>query len=293
MLSFPHKLGAWVAGALALATAQSCVEEPEYACTPEEGAALYERRIAPLFLEDRPSSCNQCHLSGVDLSLFLRDTPCQTMACMVELGLVDLQQPDASLVLQWISRAEPQSELITAAIIAEEREGVAEWIRMSAACQATACPPMDDPCDEPEFTSWRDCEHRSGKVEPDELEDSGSCDDLALEELFFQRVYFHRMRCYPCHFADQEGNAVEEAPKWITAGACETGSLATMRNVLQGGYVDLDDPEQSLLLLKPLDVEAGGVEHGGGAKFHNSDDDLAYEHFLQWLSRYAACHDNG
>ncbi|MCA9710530.1 MAG: hypothetical protein KDK70_32110, partial [Myxococcales bacterium] len=76
-------------------------------CSPEAGLELYERRIAPLLEDDRPSTCNQCHLAGVDLSLFLQDTPCATMACMVAEGLVDLDRPDDSLVLSWIERAEP------------------------------------------------------------------------------------------------------------------------------------------------------------------------------------------
>ncbi|MDC0673735.1 hypothetical protein [Nannocystis radixulma] len=56
-----------------------------------------------------------------------------------------------------------------------------------------------------------------------------------------------------------------------------------MRNVLDGGLVDLTDPSASLLLLKPLAESAGGVMHGGGDKFHDLTD------FKAWIEHEAAC----
>ncbi|MFY0536814.1 hypothetical protein [Nannocystis pusilla] len=64
---------------------------------------LFEKRIAPLLATDRPKTCNTCHLSGVDMEMFVQDTPCQTMACLESKGLVDLSAPEASVVLGWIS----------------------------------------------------------------------------------------------------------------------------------------------------------------------------------------------
>lgn len=63
---------------------------------------LYERRIAPLFQDERPQSCSQCHLTGLNLELFARETACESMACLVQRGLVNEQDPDASLLLSWI-----------------------------------------------------------------------------------------------------------------------------------------------------------------------------------------------
>lgn len=54
-----------------------------------------------------PKTCNTCHLSGVDLQMFVRETPCQTMACLDARGLVDLADPTRSVVLQWIAHADP------------------------------------------------------------------------------------------------------------------------------------------------------------------------------------------
>ena len=55
--------------ALAFASACDDPEEAAPVCTPEGGLEMYEKRIAPLLEENRPSSCNQCHLSGIDLPL--------------------------------------------------------------------------------------------------------------------------------------------------------------------------------------------------------------------------------
>jgi hypothetical protein len=113
----------------------------ESACTPEAGLELYERRIAPLLADERPSTCNQCHLAGVDLSLFVQATPCETMACMVDQGIVDLEAPEDSLVLAWIARATPSGG-ITEDTITTEREAMLDWIEQVAACDGQLCAPQ-------------------------------------------------------------------------------------------------------------------------------------------------------
>src|SRR5690606_38693932 len=79
------------------------------ACDGTSPGELYAQRIAPLLKEDRPNSCSTCHLAGVDLGAFVRDDPCEAMACLREKGLADLDNPADSLILSWIARAEPDS----------------------------------------------------------------------------------------------------------------------------------------------------------------------------------------
>ncbi len=238
---------------------------------------LYTHRIAPLLVTDRPKTCNTCHLSGIDLEMFVRDTPCQTMACLDERGLVDLQDPKSSTILQWIARADPASPLIDQKVIDEEYAAFLAWIEATATCGG--CYVGDAPCGTPVKEA---CDAEDPKTET--YEDPGDCSMLTRETLFRKRVYAWRGRCSPCHFDD----TTVDAPKWIATGACELGSLETMRNVLERGLVDLDDPTASLLLLKPLAESAGGVVHGGDDKFANVDDQ-AYIDFLSWISREAAC----
>jgi hypothetical protein len=53
-------------------------------------------------------------------------------------------------------------------------------------------------------------------------------------------------------------------------------------------YVNLEDPESSLLLLKPLDQEAGGYYHGGATEYGAGDvwmskDEDDYKTVLAWV----------
>lgn len=277
--------------ALSLFCLARCVrtsdDAAEPACSAEGDVSLYQRKIEPILRDGRPSSCNQCHLSGIDLSLFVRDTPCQTMACMQELGLVDLAAPEDSRVLSWIGRAKPQSALITADVIQQEHTAFLEWIEYSARCGAELCPPFADPCDK-STASASLCapmdEVGGGFV------DSGDCEELTLEQVFTADVYQWRERCSPCHFTS---DTQVSAPKWISDAsdkqvapelACATGSLETMRNVLDLGLIDLAAPASSLLLLKPT----AAVSHGGGQKFEGPNDP-SYQTFLAFIERYASC----
>jgi hypothetical protein len=267
--------------------------DPAPVCSGDAATALYARKIEPILKDDHPTSCNQCHLSGIDLSMFVKDTPCQTMACLSQLGLVDLDAPERSRVLSWIDRAKPQSTLITQAVIDAEYTGMLEWIQYSSSCGGQVCPAFEDPCNQklPEASTRCDFALEVGK----DYVDPGDCQELTLEQLFSADVYQWRDRCYPCHFTSD--TSVQQAPRWITdvsmatsepGLACAASSLATMRTVLSHGYVDLMQPTQSLILLKPLSTDGGGVTHGGGPKF-DGPADPSYQSFLAWITRYSAC----
>jgi hypothetical protein len=254
-------------------------------CSEQTPGELFNERIAPLLAQDRPHSCNQCHLSGVELGSFARETPCETMACLVEQGLVVRAEPDKSLILTWIKRAKPESELITDKVIQEEYDGFRTWIEYSASCQASVCAGVT--CGQPTDDPFCDTENEGQGYDP--ARDPGGCDDKTLEQLFRDTVYASRGRCFPCHFEEQADT--DMAPKWILqSGNCDNASLLTMRNVVARGYVNNSDPMKSLMLLKPLGPEYGGVEHGGHSKITpNADNDAAYKNFTYWLGRYASC----
>lgn len=249
-------------------------QQPVYSCAPDEGNQLYEQRIAPLLATDRPKSCNNCHLAGIDLSLFQRATPCQTMACLHERELVDFDNPEASTILTWIDRATP-GDGITQAVINEEYEGFLAWIEQSATCGT--CPTFDNPCDEAE-DAGEPCTGDEVFVDP------GDCSEHTREALFQDRVYRWRDRCYPCHFDNKDN----DGPNWIVTGSCNLASLKTMHNIRNAGYIDWQNPAKSLLLQKPLAQSAGGIEHGGHDKF-SSTEDQAYRDFLSWIEREVSC----
>lgn len=230
------------------------VQQSELHCEVKPSQTFHDR-IEPLLADDNVSTCNQCHLSGVNLSAFARETPCKTLACLVEQGLVSLDAPEESHILGWIERASPDSELITEKVIQAERDGFLEWIQANAACP--------DACAGVTCGAAKKGPKCSDGMEETLLEPLPEavtgCTDPDLEQAFYQDVYAWRGRCYPCHF-DTEPDAGDEAPRWLSAvGNCETGSAASLKRVLALGLIDLDAPKESLLLQKPLDEVAGGA----------------------------------
>jgi hypothetical protein len=272
--------------ALASAHCDRGDDRKDWVCTDDESLDMFEERIAPLMTGEKQSTCNECHLSGVDLGIYAQGDPCTTMQCMVASGIVDLDAPEDSLVLDWVLRAEPASELITADVIQAEHDAVLEWIEYNAKCGASVCTPVENPCGAGTAgTCMVPVSNPSSGNKP--FEDPGDCRDATLEAAFGALVYSWRGRCFPCHF-DSHVGAPLDAPRWVTDAECNLGALGTMRNVLERGLVDKADPTQSLLLLKPLAESEGGVVHGGHDKFANRDDP-AYQDFLAWIERFAAC----
>ena len=272
----------------ALGLAVSCGETDTVqlaACKNESGTALFEERIAPLLSDDRPKSCNACHLSGIDMTLFVRATPCETMACLQELGLVDLEAPKESKVLAWIERAKPLSALIDDRVVQAEHDAFFEWIQHNANCGRLECQGVV--CSTREHEPFCDVEPEPFAA-ADRALDAGDCSDLAIERLFRDTIYASRGRCYPCHF-ESEKTAAPEARHFIhQSGDCNESSLETMHEVIDAGLVDAAAPLRSLLLLKPLAEGGGGVPHGGHEKF-SPGSDPGYDNFVYWLQRYAAC----
>lgn len=279
----------WLATSLAsMAAACGDHDEPprgEEACAIEPTRTFHER-IEPLLVDSKRSTCNQCHLSGVDLSAFARETPCKTMACLQQQGLVDLNKPADSRILSWIDRASPDSDLITKEVIAAERGAFLDWIRANAECpNACAGVSCGDPSDGP-TCDYRGPEPNAGTAAAPEVPKPG-CSDLEIEQAFMDDVYAWRGRCFPCHF-DTELKADAQAPRWLSAkGNCQTSSVTSLRRVLSLGLISPSDPPQSLLLLKPLDESGGGVKHGGGSKVVTADP--AYTSFLRFIEYYGSC----
>jgi hypothetical protein len=278
-------LGA-VSASIAMAASCGSADVPEpAACTQTSSTEIFDQRIAPLLADDRPKSCNACHLSGIDMTLFVRSTPCETMACLSQLGLVDLGSPSESKVLGWIQRAAPLSPLITGDVIAAEHAGFLEWIEHHALCGRFECAGVR--CGERRTDPFCEVADEPDQATGPEL-DIGGCSDLAIERLFRDSIYASRGRCFPCHFSSEEA-AAPGAPRFIDQeGTCDSSSLSTLRNIVDAGLINLADPAASLLLLKPLSEEGGGVPHGGHAKFFPGSDP-GYDNFLYWVTRYAEC----
>lgn len=250
-------------------------------CRGGSPGALFEQRVAPLLLSENPSSCSACHASGVELADFVRGTECEAMACLRAEGLVDLKDPEQSVLLHWIGRVPPESELIDERVVRAERAAFLEWFRYESECQT--CADVECPDAAPSGCAARD----NVELAFTERTDPGDCTDETLEQLFRGTVFLWRERCSPCHFEGTSG--ARDAPRYFaTHGSCNVASLVTLKRMVAAGYIDVDAPRESLLLLKPLAEKDGGVPHGGHDKIVASKD-KAYDAFTYFLDRYAAC----
>ncbi len=272
--------------------------DPFPECNEEDLGELYERYVEPVMSDAHPQSCNQCHLAGVDLTMFVGDTPCDSMACLIEMGWVDLDDPEASEVLAFIEQGESGSDLVTDETLSAEHEGFLEWITWSAECHEPVCGDIEDPC---------------GLGEPDnELpEDTetplGGCDEDELVEAFTSKVWSWHGRCWSCHHADGASHEdFESAPLfYVWDGDNTNSSRASMYNLIGMGAVDSERPNESTLITKPLqegatvDTDIGeiaGAWHGGTDKFKLTEtdaggvmEDEAFWDFVDWLELYAEC----
>jgi hypothetical protein len=253
-------------------------------CDPNDLGALFQKKIKPLVTKGQPTTCNQCHLSGVDLGMFVQETPCKSMACMKEKGMVDFSDPKASQVLAWIAKAKPQSELITTDVQANEHKAFYEWIHWSSQCHASTCGDIQDPCG-------------AGAQPPPPVDKPmlGGCDETSLADAFDKLVYKWRDRCSHCHAPYGKDHKSSGAPGWLHQDPGAGGSLYTMYGVLGlpglpgQPVINTAKPVDSLWLRKPLHkASIGGVTHGGGQKYKNTADET-YQDSLKWIQLYAAC----
>lgn len=258
-----------------------------YVCGSEEGLSLFKTKVEPIVFGSQPKTCNQCHLAGIDLNMWVQDTPCQTMACMVGAGMVDFADPQDSKILKMIHMAEPESKLITSAVINTEYVAMLAWITYSAQCHSNECGDLPQTCGTP----LGDVPVPEDVINPLGL----GCTDDALVQSFHDRVYEPwKGRCHGCHAKFDD--PTWKAPAWLVEDVNVNdpvemlqGAMVSMYNLVSLGAMDTEQPLQSMLLLKPLKQSQGGVSHGGGDKFVDTADE-AYQDFALFLEQYSACY---
>ncbi len=229
--------------------------------------ALFDRRILPLLKADKPSSCSECHLSGVDLKDYIRPTEQATFAALVAGKLVDTKSPQKSHLLDLIRKATPRTPLLTAKARDAEYSAFSDWIAAA----------VRNPALKPEPGT-----REAGPKTAPALVRHARLDRVVAS--FERNIWSQQGRCMGCHTegrAEAKENARKfgERVQWMASD----GAAETMRRVIAQGLIDLKKPDQSLLLLKPLNK----VAHGGGVKFLMGD--AGYKQFRAWIEDYSAC----
>lgn len=270
-------------------------EEP-LECSVDNNLDLFQERIEPLIGPDRKPSCSRCHLPGTDFQEYVFEgDACRTMACLAQSGLVDLETPEESKMLGWILRGseEAESRLIDDDVVHTEYEAFRQWIEFSSQCGVEFCGDIPNPCGFENSTpdpEEPDPDDPDAPDEPEEIPDltveGYGCEDSDLELAFFDHVYEPwRGRCAHCHTEDPPTRS--PGPVWVSDDRTLVGSTETLETILERGYFDLEQPEMSLWLLKPLSVDEGGIEHGGGTKILKDDD--MYIATVDWVTLHQSC----
>lgn len=275
-----------------------------------EPLELFNQRIMPIFRSPNPSSCVQCHLAAVDLKQYILPSHEATFASLRKQGLIDLERPSESKILELIGMgdrdADRQARLIHAKTRRAEYEAFAAWIE--ACCLDSQLL---------ERTSSVDGE-AAGPSKPDPV--IRHARKSRLVESFVRNVWSQRMRCFPCHTpheidpnnpqhqkpAERQREMVKQYGRRVNI-FLETPEATLQQMIVNSRkstethlpMFNLDDPRKSLLVLKPTSKlppknengtfeRASSVEpvaHMGGLKMHV--DDQSYKSFVSWIQDYA------
>ena len=226
--------------------------------------AIFQKRIAPILQAQRPSSCSECHLSGVDLKDYIRPTQPETFAALRDGGLIDLKQPAKSKLLQFIDRKPEKPSIITEKVRAEESAAFRAWIEAAVK--------------DPTLAAAKTTDTIGPQLPPEVIRHARQ--DRVLQS-FLDNVWSEAGRCAACHSPDKNAQQVKKHGEHISWMKLRDPQ-ATLAHLLEHELIDLKEPEKSLLLLKPLNK----VEHGGGVKMTYGD--RTYQQFRRFIDDYAA-----
>ena len=241
-----------------------------------EALDLFEQRILPIFNSPNPSSCTECHLSGVELKDYILPSHEKTFVSLRDQGLIDLKRPERSKILRFISMQDEASKsaLISAKVRKLEYEAFAAWIKAS--------------CRDPQLRQAASLPTRglARPSRPPEVIRYGRNDRVLAS--FVANIWSQRFRCTNCHAVTGKLNEkiVREHGVDVTWIRPE-GPAATMQYLADKGHIDLDQPAHSRFLRKAT----GEIKHGGGVKMRIGD--AAYSAFRGWLEDYARVRKGG
>ncbi|MCA9030425.1 MAG: hypothetical protein KDA66_06420 [Planctomycetaceae bacterium] len=252
-------------GLLAVTYASNAFAQSGERTPTANSLAVFEQRILPILQSQKPSSCSECHLSGVDLKEYIRPTQTETFASLVAGGLIDVEKPDDSKLLQFISRTPAKPNLVTEKVRRLEYEAFRAWIQAAVS--------------DPKVLNSSAKAEPIGPQIPDEVIRHARQDRVLAS--FMENIWTEVGRCAACHSPDKKQKQVKEHGEqvsWIKLN----DPAATLAYMVEHGIIDPKEPEGSLLLTKPTMQ----VDHGGGQKMVVGD--RSYKQFRRFIDDYAA-----
>lgn len=233
--------------------------------TPGTSQQIFTQRILPIFQAANPSSCTECHLSGVDLKQYIRPNQADTFAALRRANLVDIDNPEESKILTFIRRAPEDPNPVTQEVREKELSAFRAWILAAVK--------------DPSLLANKDQNLPAGPTLPVEVIRHARQDRVMSS--FIDNIWTEVGRCAACHSPDRNQKQVAEhgdEVSWIVLNDPQ----ATLKYMIDAGIIDPQKPERSLLLRKPTLQ----VEHGGGQKLLVGD--RSYKQFRRFIDDYAA-----
>ena len=225
---------------------------------------LFRQRITPILQAKNPSSCSECHLSGVDLKDYIGKTQEETFASLRDAGLVDVKKPAESKLLAFIARKPEKTSLVSDKVRQQEYAAFKAWIEAAAK--------------DPKLAAAKTGDAKLGPSVDEEVIRHARKNQVLAS--FLDNVWSEVGRCAACHSPDRNQQQVKThgtKVSWIKL----RDPQGTLDNLLSTGIIDADSPEQSLLLMKPTNQ----VKHGGGVKLVVGD--RTYKQFRAFIEDYA------
>ncbi|MGZ0166281.1 MAG: hypothetical protein ACKVII_20350 [Planctomycetales bacterium] len=299
----------------ALASTAAAEKAADSTVSPTE---VFNARIMPIFRSPQPSSCIQCHLSSVDLKNYILPSSTKTFLSLRDQGMIDLEAPAKSKILTLIRMGDKDQDSKSRRIHEKTRkaeyEAFAAWVE--ACCNDSELrnlPPLSKA--ERAAPAAADAVIRHARKS-------------RVVDSFVRNVWSQRMRCFPCHTPHEIDSsngkhqvAIKNMKKFSemyppelierlrifkeTPEATLQYLVDRSRNTATGQkpLLNLDDPANSLLLLKPmskvpakkaddsfeLPTANGPITHMGGLKLHRNDQ--SYKSIIAWMKDYAAVVD--
>ncbi len=242
--------------------------------TAETAAAndVFKNRILPIFRSKDPSSCTECHLAAVELKDYIRPTARDTFLSLRDQGLIDLDKPAESRILELIRMAPEKPAPLPSRRRAEELAAFEDWILKAARDpELRNAPPLKKKLARPERPDAVIRHARKSRI----------------LTAFTELVWADRERCASCHrpgtknakWVKEFGDRVT----WIVPG----DPAATMDLIVDHGLLNRKSPLKSLLLAKPTMQK----EHEGGMKLMPGDE--TYERWRVWIEDWARTVSDG
>lgn len=242
-----------------------CFSARQMARAESKSLDVFTRRILPIMNSAKPSSCAECHLSGVDLKDYIRADQAETFAALVKGGMIDAKQPKKSKLLEFISRSPAKPTIVSADVRKEELAAFTAWI--------------EEAVRDPELLKAKAGSESLGPKLPVEVVRHARNDRVLAS--FIDNIWVEATRCAACHSPLTNQKQVKEFGERVSWMKPDDPA-GTLKYLVESGLIDATDPTQSTLLQKPTMQ----VKHGGGIKMVVGD--RSYKQFRKFLEDYAA-----